>query len=298
MRSPSLPHVLTALDHLNGYRVAAAVLGLTVISVATHPLQIPLIQLLEGYWWGLPFGPQMASRAVRRFRNEMERVNKPQTDMPDGEGLEWANWNSASWVQFRQHWLPGYSEQLRPTELGNTLWAGETRAGERYGLDLNEALPRLIPLMSPGVLADLNDRRNQMDAAVRISVAAGVATVVSIGLLFRDGPWLFLALGTYLLCWASYRAAVAAARLFSINLGAAVDLYHLQLFDALSLERPSGIEDELKLNSVLTDLFLGNALTPRGKKILRYVAPKSVGAGDSGQSAITSPGTAGDFAGS
>lgn len=302
MRPPSLPQALTVLDHLNAYRVAAIVLGLIVISMATHPLQIPLIQVLEGYWWGLPFGPQLANRAVKRFEKELTEVNKEPEDGPDVEDLEWEKewekWNAASWARSRQHWLPGYSEQLRPTDLGNTLWAGETRAGDRYGLDLNEALPRIIPLMAPGVLADLNDRRSQMDAAVRISVAAGLATVVSIGLLFRDGPWLFLALGMYLLSWASYRGAVAAARLFTTHLAAAVDLYHLQLFDALSLERPAGIEDELKRNSVLTEFFHGDDLSPQGRTVLRYIAPKTLGTGDAGNSATIPPGTARDSAGS
>jgi hypothetical protein len=296
-RSPSLPQALTSLDHLNGYRVAAIVLGVIVISAATHPLQIPLIQFLEGYWWGLPFGPMMADRATQRFRDELAKVNNELKDITDEEELDWATRNSTSRARFRQNWLPDYAAQLRPTDLGNTLWKGETRAGERYGLDLNEALPRIIPLMSPGVLADLNDRRNQLDAAVRLSVAAGAATAISIGLLLRDGPWLFLALATYVLCWASYRAAVAAARGFSTNLAAAVDLYHLQLFDALSLERPAGIEDEVARHSVLTDFFHGYDLSPAEKSVLRYVAQKPDDKGDTGNSATASPGSAGDFAG-
>src|SRR6202041_3452975 len=104
-------------------------------------------------------------------------------------------------ARLRKDWLPGDAADLRPTALGNTLWKGETTAGGRYGLDLNVALPRIIPLMSPSVLAELSDRRNQLDAAVRISVMAGIATVSSIGMLLRDGPWLFLALAAYLLCW-------------------------------------------------------------------------------------------------
>ena len=73
-RSPSLPQALTTLDHLTGYRIAVAIIGVIVISAATHPLQILLIQLLEGYWWGLPFGPMMADRGTRRFRDELARV--------------------------------------------------------------------------------------------------------------------------------------------------------------------------------------------------------------------------------
>jgi hypothetical protein len=299
--SPSLSRALAALDHLTVYRVAAIILGVIIISAASHPLQIPLIQLLEGYWWGLPFGRKMADRATRRFRDELTRVTSELDDMADPAELDWAARNSANRAQLRRDWLPGYEEDLRPTVLGNTLWKGETTAGGRYGLDLNVALPRIIPLMSPSVLAELSDRRNQLDAAVRISVAAGVATMITIGMLLRDGPWLFLALATYLLCWASYQAAIAAARGFSIILAAAVDLYHLQLFDALSLKRPAGIEEEIARNTVLTDFLRGYNLyhlSEASKGVMRYAAAETDNKGDTGQSAATtSPGSAGDSAG-
>jgi hypothetical protein len=299
-RSPSLPRALTALDHLTGYRIAAIILGTIVISVATHPLQIPLIQLFEGYWWGLPFGPKLADRATQRFRDELARVGTELDDIENPAELDWAARNSASRARLRKDWLPGYPEDLRPTALGNTLWAGETAAGERYGLDLNVALPRMIPLMSPNVLAELSDRRNQLDAAVRISVAAGVLTAINIGMLLRDGPWLFLALATYLLCWASYRAAVAAARGFSTILAAAVDLYHLQLFDALSLERPAGIAEEIERNGVLKDFLRGYhryQLRETDKSVLRYVDLKADGKSGTGKPTTTSPGSAEDFLG-
>ena len=188
-----------------------------------------------------------------------------------------ANWtarNIRSAAQLRLDWLPEREEDLRPTALGNTLWRGETTAGRRYGMELAVAWPRLIPLLPPDVLAELNDRRNQLDAAVRLCVASGIATAVSVGLLLWHGPWLFLALTTYLLGWACYRAAVAAARGFSTSLAAAVDLYHLQLFDALSLERPADIAQEAEHNAVLTKLFRGVALGNRGESMMRYITPK------------------------
>ena len=166
---------------------------------------------------------------------------------------------------------------------------GETTAGSRYGLDLNVALPRLIPSMSPSMLGELSDRRNQLDAAVRLCVAAGVATVISVGMLITHGPWLFLALATYLLCWGTYRASVAAARGFSIALAASVDLHHLQLFDALSLDRPLNIEKEKSRNAVLTKLFRGYYLNTTDQSDIRYIAQKANDKENAGQVATTSP---------
>jgi hypothetical protein len=295
--SPSLLQALTALDHLTAYRVAAIVLGVIVVSAAIHPLQIPLIQLLEGYWWGLPFGPKLAAHAIKRFRDERARVTTELDDAPDLEEQKWAMRNSVRQAQSRKDWLPDEEDDLRPTALGNTLWTGETMAGTRYELDLNVALPRMIPSMSSNMLTELSDRRNQLDAAVRLCVAAGVATLISVGLLISYGPWLFLALATYVLCWASYRAAIAAARGFSIALAAAVDLHHLQFLDALSLQRPANIDEERSRNAALTSLFRGYDLNSTEKSFLRYVAPASDNKDDTEKAATSSPESDRGFAG-
>jgi len=270
--SPSPARALAALDHLTANRIAAVIVGILIVSVASYPLQVPLIQVLEGYWWGLPFGPRLANRATRRFREERKRVIAELERMKNPSPWDWYATNARRSAEFRWNWLPEGEADLLPTALGNTLWRGETRAGERYKLDLGVALPRLTSLMAPGVLAELSDLRNQLDATARLCVAAGIATAVSVGLLIWHGPWLFLALVTYLLSWTSYRSAVAAARRFSLSLAAAVDLYHLQLFDALSLERPACLAQERQRNERLSALFRGE-LETQEMAAFRYVPP-------------------------
>ena len=273
-QSPSPARALRVLDGLTGHQVIAVILGAFVVSVATHPLQIPLIQIVEGYWWGLPFGRRISNYAIKRFKNELAIALRDFAASAPRARLDWNARNLASDAQFRLDWLPENEVDLRPTVLGNTLWRGETRAGQSYGLELDVALPRLIPLMSPSILAELNDRRNQLDAAVRLCVATGIATAVSVGLLLLHGPWLFLAVADYLLCWACYKAAVAAAHGFSTSLAAAVDLYHLQFFDALSIKRPVDIDQECEYNSVLMDHFRGLD-SEASTIILRYIASKA-----------------------
>ena len=134
------------------------------------------------------------------------------------------------------------------------------------------ALPRLIPSMSPSMLTELSDRRNQLDAAVRLCVAAGVATADQrrfADLARRPGYFL----PSPLTCCAGQAIEpVAAARGFSIALAAAVDLHHLQLFDALSLERPLNIAKEKSRKQVLTKLFRRASLSKRDKSMLHYIA--------------------------
>ena len=160
------------------------------------------------------------------------------------------------------------------------LLRGETSAGQPYGLELIAAWPRLVPLLPSDVLAEINDRRNQLDAAVRLCVASGIATAASVGLLLRAGPWLFLALGTYLLCWACYRAAIAASQGYSISLATAVDLHHLRLFDGLALERPTNLTEEIQRNKALMKVFRREALRPREMGMFQYIADKDGGPAD------------------
>lgn len=274
-RSPSLTRAIMVLGRLTTIQIVAMLLGLLILSIATHPLQTPLIQLVEGYWWSLPLGSAIMDRCTDRFReewdwaqNELERIQKTKK-------WDWASEHFLTEVQHRLYWLPERPVKLLPTCLGNTLRTGEVRAGERYGLALDVALPRLAPMLSPPVAAELSDRRNQLDAAVRLCVMAGLATAVSVGLLLWHGPWLFLALGTYLLCWACYQAAVAAAKGFSNSLAAAIDTHHLQLFDAMQLKRPADLTEELCRNVTLDRMFRGETLDDEENQDWRYVLPEA-----------------------
>lgn len=276
-RSPSPSRALVVLNDLSVRQIIALLLALLIFSVATHPLQTPLIQLMEGYWQGFPLGPALAERGVDRFRQELQWVRHE--IQQKGRKQDWDRAARQAFIEAgtRQYWLPAEEEDLLPTALGNTLVTGEARAGERYGLTTGVLLARLAPLLSPVMLAELRDRRNQLDAAVRLCAAAGLATAISVCLLLQDGPWLFLALATYVLCWACYRAAVAAARGFSNSLAAAVDLHHLQLYDALQLERPADLGAERIRNEVLSVLFRDGGLTEHQLAELRYIPPKTDG---------------------
>lgn len=279
--SPSPAHALKALDDLTLNRIVGVILGVLVVSVASHPLQLPLIQLLEGYYWPGKFGVKLADRATERFRRDQQ---KALCDLPQDNGPS-ANWTAkyaSRAAHARLNSLPEHTEDLLPTALGNVLWRGETSAGQPYGLELLAAWPRLVPFLPSDVLAEINDRRNQLDAAVRLCVASGIATAASVGLLLRDGPWLFLAPGTYLLCWACYRAAIAASRGYSISLAAAVDLYHLRLFDGLALERPTNLAEEVQRNEVLMKVFRREALRKRDTGTFQYIADKGGGQETSG----------------
>jgi hypothetical protein len=261
--------LMRAIKHLDGLSVreiVAVLLLVLIVSIATHPLQTPLIQLMEGYWQGLPFGSAAQYRLSARFRQELDNSTSGPAETAE---------QAAEEVLRRRYWLPEDEKDVLPTVLGNTLTAGERRAGERYGLELENAWPRLRPLVSAASLDELRDWRNQLDAAARLCLVTGLATVAGLCLLLWHESWLFLPVVTYLLCWACYRAAVAAARGYSNSLAAAVDLHHLQIFDALDLNRPADLAEEYDRNTrTLYFLFRGE-LSRSEMRELRYRIPKS-----------------------
>lgn len=266
-RRPSLDRAIAALHGLTWPEIVLIAVGLLALSVATHPLQTPLIQLVEGYWARLPMGQALATRATRRLAKDLRTAR---------ETLQFASEQSTprALADLQRHldWLPVDEQELVPTSLGNTLRVGEIRAGSRYGLQPDVALARLTPLLDPVSLAELNDRRSQLDATVRLCVVFGLATAFGVGVLVWHGTWLYLPVLTYLLCWASYTAAVAAARGFCTSLAAAIDLSHLKLFDALQLPRPTDLAAERKQNKVLDDLFRGVEFEPSRLRYLRRTA--------------------------
>ncbi|HTT53343.1 MAG TPA: hypothetical protein VMH35_18260 [Streptosporangiaceae bacterium] len=269
-RQPSLMRAIKALDGLSVREIIAILLLVLILSVATHPLQTPLIKLMEGYWHGLPFGSAAQRRLSTRFREDLrDSPSRRPEQGPSGSADEQA----ADAVR-RRHWLPEEETELLPTVLGNTLTAGEHRAGERYGLELDNAWPRMRPLVSAASLDDLRDRRNQLDAAARLCLVTGLATVVGLGLLLWHGSWLFLPVVTYVFCWACYRAAIAAAQGYSNSLAAAVDLHHLQIFDALALDRPANLAEEYERNTETLDFLFRGELPREEMRELRYRTPK------------------------
>jgi hypothetical protein len=73
-----------------------------------------------------------------------------------------------------------------------------------------------------------------------------------------------------------------------VCLAAAVELYHLQLFDALSLERPANLVQERERNKTLSKLFRGE-LEEHDLRMFRYV-PLRTGKSPTEQGTTAPPG--------
>lgn len=224
-------------------------LALTLLAVLGNPLQLALVRVLEGGWpW------QRAADLSRRCQERRRERLAAQEQLPPGEPTE-ARIQAAGQAGTRLRRLFPPAEVLRPTALGNVLAAAEIGAGDPYGLDAVVAWPRLYPLLPENTRRIVDDRRDIMDAAARLSVTMAATTVIAIALLAASSWWLLLASIPLLLARFSYISAVHAAVAYGESVRAAVDLHRFALMDALRLPPPADLTAERLLNTRLSDLW-------------------------------------------
>lgn len=224
-------------------------LAMTLLAFLGHPLQLALVRVLEGGW------PSRRAADLSRRRQACRRARLAAgEELPTGELTE-AQIQAAGQAGTRMRRLFPPAAVLRPTALGNVLAATEISAGEPYGLDAVVAWPRLYPLLPADTREIVDDRRDSMDAAARLTVTMAAATLVAAGLLAASGWWLPLALVPLVIARVSYIGAVHAAVAYGESVRSAVDLHRFSLLEALRMPPPADLAAERVLNTRLSELW-------------------------------------------
>ncbi|GGK00620.1 hypothetical protein GCM10011583_35100 [Streptomyces camponoticapitis] len=221
-----------------------------VVALALHPLQLPLVRLLEGYWPS--WCGALTRRGVRgqeRRRQRLIRAAELPGDQPPAPAAVHVAGLADSALRAR---FPRQPHLLRPTRLGNALAAAEDRCGAPYGWDGPTAWPRLHAVLGGVAKETVEDRRDALDAACRVSVVSALCAAVSAVLLARTGWWLLLALAPLLLSALAYHAAVHAAPAYGQAVRVCFDLHRFDLYPALHLPLPDDPEQERRMNTDLS----------------------------------------------
>jgi hypothetical protein len=266
----------------------AAVLGLLALGVGlvVHPLQFALVQLFEGYW-----GDSAAAKSLRAYRTavHLERLRRATLGREDWarhertwrrEGFDVAEAllqedrqdspeakrllrivveaNSAEELAER---YPGNALYVMPTSLGNALRKYEMRSGRSINLPILTFASHIGLVADPAHTAYVQDQRNGLDLAVRMSAMSAVATALTVAAMWPHGVWLTLALVPYCAAWMSYRGAVTAAHTYGLAFSAWLDLNRFKLYEGLHLPIPGTSELERTQNSELNHLIQGSSYT-------------------------------------
>jgi hypothetical protein len=255
------------LAHPSATQLLFIALGSISIALATHPIQFPMIQTLEGYWGTSRLARRLATVRIMYHRSRYQALKRTQR-APDGiaeNGTE-LDRNSARWEQIEQAFArdesrrtlrsyPRYQGFMMPTQLGNVLRRYETTVGAAYGIDPIEAVPRLAVVAGEREIAYLQDQRTQLDLAVRMAVLAGAAAMLTLPLMWRAGLWMLLALVPYAGAWLAYRGAVAAAHDYGYGVAVLVDMGRFALYDHMRLEPVKTQLAETRINQALMKTF-------------------------------------------
>lgn len=268
------PH-LAAID-ISVEQASLLLLLVLALSLLLHPLQFPLIQLLEGYWGTSRAARWLAGTRIRHHRarsvaigcladrcagvlqavadHDAER-GKIRTLEGDA-GIEYvpAIVDREAFLRARQAY-PEDHERVMPTRLGNVLRRHEDLAGAQYGLKAITVGPHLALLAEPRRAAYLNDAREELDLTVRLCGLSMLASGVAFAFLVTDGLWLLVAAAPYLLAYVFYRGSVAAASNYMLALATVIDLDRWELYKQLHLEWPDTTEIERTRNTELMDLL-------------------------------------------
>ena len=295
---------LHAFESLNAGGIVALIVTALLLGLVLHPFQFAITQFLEGYWGASSIGLGLARHRIVHYR----RVTRALEDAADYADEEWKTAVEAARAKrvdvagedpqertrknvlyldaesgdpMLAHYLraqaayavrqqyPEYGRRTMPTRLGNVLRRYEDKAGQQYGLNILQIVPHLNLVAVKEHRAYVDDCRKGLDLSVRLCALFALATALSIGLLVRDGVWLFLALAPYCVSYLAYRGAISSAQAYGTALSTLVDLNRFALYDQLHIPSPSTSEVERDRNEQLSKLLSG-----KPPYFLHYGRPK------------------------
>lgn len=251
--------------------IAAMAAAALVLGLALHPLQFLIVQLYEGYWGvssvmrRLAFARTMRRRqylvALREEKIPLRRRLKQAHADEDEAGEYWLSLALLE-MQRLEDAYPRSDVELMPTRLGNVLRRHERDAGAPYGLEAIPAVPHLALVAPDKDVAYLDNQRYTLDLAVRMSVTALLATMVTCVFLWDDGLWMLLALIPYALSYLLYRGAIVTAGEYGTAMSTLIALNRFALYDRLGLPRPGDSDEEQAGNKRATNLLLKQKRLP------------------------------------
>ena len=257
-KPPQLELVFGDIAHSSAADVLLLAAAAFTIAIILQPFQTFFIRLLEGYWGSSGFSKILSEFFQSRHRRKRDRL------LAGIERLEkLANAQKASNGGLgtkagilADRLARSYpANKFLPTMLGNVLRAAEENAGALHGLDVVTVWPFLYAVLPQRTAALVDDQRNQLDVAARLCVTSGMATVVSLCLLYKHGWWLLVPAATLLLSWISYRGAIISAFSYGLGIRLAVELHRFDLLTAMRLPLPEDRLTEVIFNRNLSDFL-------------------------------------------
>lgn len=247
------------------------------VALALHPMQFAIVQFFEGYWGNSGPAQRLRIKRIITYQRLMDKLELQQIEADDQlvKLDELGVFNTHATAQslalraalmslsdeaarIREASFPQAQSDAMPTRLGNVMRRFERRSGSQYELDAPLVFSHIMLVSPAEYVAYVNDQRQQLDLAIRMSFTSLIACIAGLCLLWRSGLWLLICLIPYAVGYLSYRGAVVLARQYGTAVNTVVDLSRFALYDGLKVPLPVNTAEERKSNKRLMELLRHN----------------------------------------
>jgi hypothetical protein len=230
------------------------IVGITIFAYLLQIFTNQVVRFFEGYWDFFPLN-RLALKLIKQNQVKNNKLNNELIAAIDSKNIGIRD----SIQQKLDNEYPNNDDLILPTKLGNVIRSAELHSYNCYGMDSVFWWPRLWPVLPQHVKNDINDALNPMLALLNFSILIPLFALISLiytlhqrtELLLDFWPTLFLSfvllLISVILAWTSYRAAISQAINYGSTIKATIDLYRLNLLNALHQPYPKNITEESKV---------------------------------------------------
>lgn len=258
-----------ALVGLSGTLQLAALIGaaflLIASALAAEQLTLPLLRVLEGYYWPPRLAARVRDRHRRRRELMRERWKALVGQAAHGElqpelAMELAD------LEEGLRRVPESAQLVMPTRLGNILRAAEERPCVKYGLDVAVTWPMLWLLLDKDTREEVANARSALNGSVTLLLWA-VLSLVWVPLAWWVAPIAAaVALAVY------YVPVLSSAQVYGDLMGSVFDLRRTCLYDALRWPLPATPAGEQVDGRALT-MYLWRGIAPAGARFCSEAPP-------------------------
>ena len=264
-----LGQAASAVEGLSGTLQLATLIGaaflLIASALAAEQATLPLLRVLEGYYWP----PRLAGRVRDRHRRRRERMRErwkalvgqaSHGELAPELAMELAE------LEDGLRRVPESAQLVMPTRLGNILRAGEERPSVKYGLDVAVTWPMLWLLLDKDTRREVANARSALNGSVTLLLWALLSLVWTPLALWVAPIAVAVALAVY------YVPVLSSAQVYGDLMGSVFDLRRTCLYDALRWPLPATPAGEHKDGRALT-MYLWRGIAPAGARFCAEPPP-------------------------
>lgn len=265
-RAPSFERAFHVLADLSVGEVAVLLVAALGVALVLHPLQLVMVQVLEGYWGSGPVAVRLRAAWMAWQKHRYMALHKRNTravlalrngadELADHRAFRYYTLVSQRSETRRLQAERPSADQIMPTRLGNVLRYYERKAGAPYGLDAVRVMPYLSRIAPSEDMAYVNDQRSSLDLAVRLCLTSLLAAALWVLFFWWHGLWLLVTTIPLAIAYLSYRGAVVVASEYGRAMAVVIALNRFALYERLHLQLPTDMASEHETNSALNDIL-------------------------------------------